>query len=463
MPSLGLSYLASALTQNGFSSKILDLEASRLQFYEGIGKRFRQQQFLQKVAQHYPTSHLIGIGPVLTLYFHQVQLLARLLKQHFPECKIILGGPHFPRSSAEGYPCNFLEHFPEIDFILSGYGEYSLPQFLHHFYHHQPFENIPGLHFRTATHWRYGPPPQLLSNLDFLPFPERHWYLKSTEKQFYFMAPKRSLGEKSVPILASRGCPYGCVFCSSARTPRLTRSPQNIVSEMENLYLHYGISRFVFFDDLFVGRTRSEKQRVLEFCRLLQNKNYPLTWEIDLRADIAHYLGVETIREMIQSGLKIVNLGLESANSETLESLDKHLKQDDIFKAIQTLRSAGKITICGTFILGGEQQTPSEIRHLIDFAIRLGLDYASFNPLVIHTNRLMQQTSQQNQYAVGTRILVLSPHLSYRQLQHYLRLAYQKFFFRSHRIQHKLQEIQNFADFQKLLREYFYYFRHTYF
>ena len=463
VPSLGLSYLTSALSQSGFSSKILDLEASRIQFYQGIGKCSRQRAFLRTVARSYPRSHLIGIGPVLTLYFRQVQSIATLLKQHFPDCKIIMGGPHFPRSPAEGYPCTLLEQCPEIDFILSGYGELSLPLMLQHFYQNRPLNEVPGLHFRESTQWNCGPPPNPLPSLDLLPSPSRSWYLESPKTEHsYFMVPKRSLGARSVPMLASRGCPYGCVFCSSARTTRSIRSPQPIVAEMEMLYRTYGISRFIFFDDLFVGRTRAEKERMVEFCQRLQEKALPFSWEIDLRADVAHYLGVDVLRQMIHAGLKIVNLGLESPDSETLEAFDKHLKQDDILKAIQTLRDSGEITICGTFILGGEQQTPQEIYQLIDFAIRLGLDYASFNPLVIHTNRLFQQTSPQNQYRLGSRIGVRSPHLSVRQIQYYLRLAYQRFYFRSDRIRHKLKRIKNLRDALAFVREYVYYFRHAY-
>lgn len=462
IPSLGLSYLSASLQNFGFSCHILDLEASRLEFYQGFWKSWNQHHFLKQVQQYYPRSHCIGIGPVLTLYFPQACFLAQLLKKHFPLCKILMGGPHFPKTPQDGYPrFSDLEQYSEIDFIFSGYSEFSLPKFLQQWQNQVPLENIPGLLFRSASQIQAGPPPENIFDLDGLPFPDRSWYLKHPQLfKRYFASPKRYLGKRAVPILASRGCPYGCIFCSSAKTVRKIRTPANIVAEIERVYETHQVTRFIFFDDLFVGRTESEKQRMIQFCQLIQEKKLPITWEIDLRADVCHYLGIETLRQMQQSGLRIVNLGLERADSESLKALEKHLTLVDIEKAVSLLRQVGGISICGTFILGGTQQTVQEVRDTIRFSIALGLDYASFNPLVIHTNRLDRQTPLQYRYALGSRIMVTSSELSGKEVQQLIALAYRKFYFRLARVLLRMKSIRSWGDATHLVQEYFYYLRH---
>lgn len=465
IPSLGLSYLVASLKQHHYHATVLDLEAQRLQFYSGLWKSWHQHRFFHKVQTLYPQkTHLIGIGPVLSLYAPQACFLALLLKEKFPHCRILMGGPHFPKTPEDGYPTSFLTQHPEVDFVFSGEAEYSLIRFLQTQDQSALWKTIPGFHFRIADRQEgFGPPPQRIQNLEELPFPDRSWYLSSKDPSTsYFSIPKRTLAGESVPILASRGCPYPCIFCSSAKTQRYIRSASHIVEELQTVATQYHQQHFIFFDDLFIGRTALEKARIHELCQLLDNTKLNLTWEIDLRADICHYLGVELLQKMYQAGLRIINLGLEKKENNALADLHKHLTSEDIEKALYTLKSAAPFTVCGTFIFGGDSQPKAEIREIVRFAIQLGLDYASFNPLVIHTSRLKKQTALLHQKQRGSRLFVTSSELSPKELEAGVRYAYRKFYFRLGRLLPRLQKIRQWSDLKKLIAEYYYYWKHLF-
>ena len=75
-----------------------------------------------------------------------------------------------------------------------------------------------------------------------------------------------------MPILATRGCPYQCTFCSSPTmwtTRYLMRDPKEIVDEIEWLMKEYKANDFEFFDLTAIIK----KSWILEFCNEIKKRN----------------------------------------------------------------------------------------------------------------------------------------------------------------------------------------------
>lgn len=114
-----------------------------------------------------------------------------------------------------------------------------------------------------------------LVKLDTLPFPARDLFpLKNYFETKLIHSP---VNHKHTPIISSRGCPMACSFCSVPlflnRTFR-TRSPKNIVDEMQECKNKFGITEFYFMDD----NMTLKKQRIVDFCNELLKRRLKLRW-----------------------------------------------------------------------------------------------------------------------------------------------------------------------------------------
>ena len=83
---------------------------------------------------------------------------------------------------------------------------------------------------------------------------------------------------KTVPILATRGCPYQCTYCSSPTmwtTRWYARDPVDVVDEIEHYKKVYGATNFPFQDLTAILK----KDWIVEFCNELLERQLDITWQ----------------------------------------------------------------------------------------------------------------------------------------------------------------------------------------
>ncbi len=113
---------------------------------------------------------------------------------------IILGGPEVSYRAK-----NVLENYLFIDYILSGEGEETYPQFIDVFTEKGELSTIPGLSYRN--------------NGEIVSIPEKEYC--GTPVSPYTDEYFNNLNGKITYIETSRGCPYRCAFCLSGNTSPL--------------------------------------------------------------------------------------------------------------------------------------------------------------------------------------------------------------------------------------------------
>lgn len=82
---------------------------------------------------------------------------------------------------------------------------------------------------------------------------------------------------RTMPMLATRGCPYKCTFCSNPNMwgpTWLPRDPKLVVDEMELYIKKYGATNFIFSDLTAVIK----KGVVVDFCREIIRRKLNVTW-----------------------------------------------------------------------------------------------------------------------------------------------------------------------------------------
>ncbi|MBI3914971.1 MAG: B12-binding domain-containing radical SAM protein [Chloroflexi bacterium] len=233
---------------------------------------------------------------------------------------------------------NLAKYFDHgADYILIGEGEITLGELLGELEtienHKSKIENVKGLAFRnpggsiTRT-----PPREYLRELDILPFPA--WDLIDIEK--YRRAWKSRHGYFSLNLATTRGCPYHCNWCAKPVYGQRynSRSPENVVAEIQMLKANYAPDHLEFADDI-LGLKPNWLER---FADLVEEKSVRVPFKCLARADL---LTDSFVRALQRAGCATVWMGAESGSQKILDAMDKGQRVEQIVAAAARLHRAG--------------------------------------------------------------------------------------------------------------------------
>ena len=207
--------------------------------------------------------------------------------------------------------------------------------------------------------------------LNDLPFPKWNNIIKNTRKVSLLFGNYSTL-----PILATRGCPYSCFkYCvyplQQGRKIR-QRSPKNIVDEMEYYKKNMNVEMFVFRDPVF----SVNRNHTIELVNELKNRKLNIRFIIETHLRI---LDTELINLLKSVGLQGCKIGVESADEEVMKNVNRFtIKKDSQYEKIRELE-ANKIQVSAMFIIGFPSDNENTILNTINYAMRLNTTYAQFS------------------------------------------------------------------------------------
>lgn len=322
---LALEYIASFLESRGYECRIIDCNLnSNINYLISAIKSFKP--------------NLIGLS-TFSLQIENSYRTGNLIKKQFPDIYLAYGGVHstFVYGTVDS-TINPKEAFTKgsADFVISGEGE---KPFLHlaSSLERKDFEQInkiAGLSYKKGKEIIINTQHNPADNLDELPFPARHLVNIKGYKNDIHILPYAN--ETAVDIIASRGCPFNCNYCTSpalyGRRVRF-RSPENVVAELEEIINCYGIKNIHFHDDCFLF----DRERARKICELITSRKLKINW-ICL-ASIQNLLKSEEILPaMRKAGCVGIEIGLESFDESVLKSMNKNQREQDIFNVDKILK-----------------------------------------------------------------------------------------------------------------------------
>ncbi|MDD5193376.1 MAG: radical SAM protein [Candidatus Nanoarchaeia archaeon] len=246
-----------------------------------------------------------------------------------------------------------LEHF---DYVVKGEGEEALIKIL-------DGKVKKGIVLGTCV-----------KNLDELPkinrdFIDIRYYQKGKDRtpgtHLHFVPPNTKLNS----IIATRGCPYNCIFCHNSwrGLPVRMNSAKHIIEEMKELEKEYQTEAVFFMDDDFLF----SKPRIREFCRLYQEAGLKIIWGCQSRVTSVNR---EMLKELKEANCKQITFGLESGSQRILSMLKNNRTTIEQNKnAIKIVKEAG-ILACGSFMIGNPTETEEEMMQTKKFIIENDLD-----------------------------------------------------------------------------------------
>jgi len=128
-------------------------------------------------------------------------------------------------------------------------------------------------------------------------------------------------------------------------------------------------------DDTFTG----SRQRVIDFCKELINRNIKIKWYCNVRVD----LKFETMQWMRKAGCVLVTVGYESANNGILKNIDKRATSEMILEFSRNTRKAG-LLVHGCFMAGNRGETRETLEESMKLSLKMMDDTMQFFPLMVY-------------------------------------------------------------------------------
>ena len=337
LPVLGLGYIATCAKQAGFNVGVLDAESFGL----GVSA-------IAKITNA-ASPRWVGLNLLAPSYRNSLAILQNIAG----EIQVMLGG-----HQAKAMPEDILadHQIPRIDALVLGEGETRVEELLRN---SENRRRLPLVYWRSGEDIKVGRAATsqeenryLAPDIDKLPFLDRSFF---TQDPF-----GSEDGRIEANLVGSRGCPYECSFCGAAKSANpditiRTRSPENILSEMEWLSNVHSVRAFRFVDDLFLASARFMKLCLPHFIESGVAKKW--VWDATGRINVLANAEDSLLTLVQQAGCREVALGIESGSAKILKYIDKHIQPEMTYRAVEALTSRG-INVKGYFILGfpGERE-----------------------------------------------------------------------------------------------------------
>lgn len=206
-----------------------------------------------------------------------------------------------------------------------------------------------------------------IEDLDSLPFPA--WDLFPVNEFSYFPAIRE---KPFLTILSSRGCTYSCDYCPyPVNFKWAKRSAENVLDEIGHNIEKYGMKAFLFRDPLF----SIDRKRAVAIAEGITARGYNVKWACETRLDL---LTEKLIDTFYASGLRVINVGIESSSEAVLKNIDRIpipvAHQERIIRYCDKLG----IRVTAFYVLGLPMDSAAGIRDTIAYAKRLNTHAAMF-------------------------------------------------------------------------------------
>ena len=308
LPPLGLLTVAAMLPES-YEKKLIDMNVTRLR------------------DKHLKWADMVFLTGMVVQKKSAEDVVDRCKKLNL---KIVAGGPLFTA---------FPEAFSNIDHLVLKEAEITLPAFL------RDLENeCPEPYYTTRER------PDLKDT----PIPQ--WDLINMKK-YALMC-----------IQYSRGCPFSCDFCDVTRLfghVLRTKTTNQIISELDSLYLAGWRGELFFVDDNFIGKKSVLKKELLPaMIQWMEQKGHPFSFNTQASMNLSD--DEELMKLMVHAGFDCVFIGIESPDETSLTECNKTQNTGrDLVQAIKKVQRFG-LQVQAGFIVGFDSDKPGVFDRMIE-------------------------------------------------------------------------------------------------
>ena len=316
VPFLGIVYIGASARESGHNVDIVDMCGEDIDRTEIVHNKYVVYGMpFSKLDKRLKHSDVI----CFTCMFSQDWVFNRELIQYVhklsPDSIFVAGGEHIT-----AMPEYCLEDCLPLDICVIGEGEEVFVKLLDVLEKKGNLSDVPGLVYRGNNEEKYQHTPRAnrIKDVDKIPMPA--WDLIPLENYLSRNLNYHIKRGRTIPMLATRGCPYNCTFCSNSNmwgAPWLVRNPKLVVDEMEYYIARYNANNFVF-SDLTAVVTR---ESIVNLCNEIIERKINITWQLPtLRTEA---VDCNVLKLMYQAGCRELDFAIESGSKRVLKSVNK--------------------------------------------------------------------------------------------------------------------------------------------
>ena len=283
------------------------------------------QSFAQKIIDEKPdvlafSSYIWNITKTLEV--------CRMVKEQY-DCRIVLGGPEVAYRQSD-----ILNKYEYIDFVLSGEGEWSFPDFINKL--NGDLSSVSGLTYRH--------------NGEIISVPEKEY--SDTPPSPYCDEFFSALGGRITYIETARGCPYRCAFCLSGRCSALRFFDIEGVKK-DILRLAVSGTQTVKFVDRTFNANEKRANEILLFIKEHYGKDIPenVCFHFEIAGDILKESTLGILASM-PTGAVQLEIGMQSFNEDVLKTINRKTNTVKLKENIKKLISFNNMYIHIDLIAG---------------------------------------------------------------------------------------------------------------
>lgn len=282
----------------------------------------------------------VGLSSMTSYQIRDGLMFARWVKNLNPQLPIVWGGWH-----PSLMPNQTIQH-ELVDIVAIGQGEGIFPTLVSQLAGHGDLSLVPNIAYKDkdgcVQRTRSAPFPKFS---DTMPIGKGYRYVDMENYVQPLWGNQRVVGYES-----SRGCPWGCSFCSigavyGQRWNALL--PHQVVEGMEQLARLCNADAIHFFDNNFFA----DPQRAAALGSAILDRNLKIKW--DGTAVVEQFLNFspEYILHLKQSGFYRVIVGVESGDEQVLKKIGK---RHDNAQVIEMVKKCAQLDIMASmsFMVG---------------------------------------------------------------------------------------------------------------
>jgi anaerobic magnesium-protoporphyrin IX monomethyl ester cyclase len=363
-PSLGLAFIAGALKKEGHEIQVIDSLAEAPDQYiafknDIVLNGLSEREIAERIDAD---TDVIGLSLMFSGNWLHNRILIDYLGERFPCIPIIAGGEHL-----SAIPDICIRQTKYLKVCVCGEGEETIIEVIKAFESKGPFDKIAGIVYRDENDEPVRTPAKKrIRNIEEIAWPAWEYFpLEKYKDHSIIYGVDRNV--YSLPLMATRGCPYECIFCSSPQmwgTRYYMRSPEDVANEITFFKNKFNVTNFDFYDLTAI----IQKKWIIAFAKEIIKRELNITWQIPagtrsevIDREVAYYL--------YSSGCRNITYAPESGSKETLKFIKKKVYLPNMLESIQ-FSSKENMNVKINMIIGFPGEKHTNILESILFLIK---------------------------------------------------------------------------------------------
>ena len=313
-----------------------------------------------------------------------------------PELRIILGGPEV---SFEGEEI-FTRH-PGITALIRGEGEEPLRALLSAWQQEQEPGEVTRTVLRVGEELNTGPDSPPLKELDRVPSPFRSGLVDMARGFVYYET--------------SRGCPFHCSFCLSARDNLIrSYSMERIKSDLL-LLMQKGVAKIKLVDRTF----NFDASRAREIFSFILEHNRSTHFHFEIAGHLLDEATLELLEKAPEEMFQF-EIGVQSTLESTLDAIGRKVNMKKLEENIRSLRKSNRIHMHLDLVAGLPGDNYNSFLKSIDRVATLAPHHLQIEPVKLLPGSPLRDQAEELKIRFDPNppyTILGSPELSYAELQ----------------------------------------------